>query len=193
MKPPTHRRRGTHTKARRHEETEARRDGGADRIGVRLSLFHSPRGSLYPLRSTMKETKPDPNPHEDTKARRHEETEEGEALGCTPCEAAHPPPARDAHEGTKARRDGGANRIGVRLSLFHFHRGSLCPLRQTMKETTPDPTPGLMRPSCKCATPARRGRAMVCSGPTPPAMTGRSSPGRVTSGLRAFSVASSRR
>ena len=45
--------------------------------------------------------------HEGTKARRDEG---GEALGCTPCEAAHPPPARGAHEGTKARRDGDTKR-----------------------------------------------------------------------------------
>ena len=170
------RRRGAHTKARRHEETKTRRDGGGEALGCTpCEATHPP-----PARGT----------HEGTKTRRDGG---GEALGCTPCEAAHPPPARGTHEGTKTRRDGGANRIGVRLSLFHFHRGSLYPLRQTMKEPKPDPTPGLMRPSCKCATPARRGWAMVCSGPTPPAMTGRSSPGRVTSGLRAFSVASSRR
>ena len=105
---------------------------GVTSVGVRLSLFRFHRGSLYPLRQTIKEPKPDPNPrarlygpggqrplrrdrpgppardaHEGTKARRDGG---GEALGCTPCEAAHPPPARDAHEGTKARRDGGTKR-----------------------------------------------------------------------------------
>ena len=31
--------------------------------------------------------------------------------------------------------------VGVRLSLFRFHRGSLYPLRQTIKESKPDPNP----------------------------------------------------
>ena len=67
------RRRGTHTKARRHEETETRRDGG------------------------------------------------GEALGCTPCEAAHPPPARGTHEGTKARRHEETEaRIGLGSGFHYF-------------------------------------------------------------------------
>jgi len=154
-------------------------------VGVRLSLFRFHRGSLYPLRQTMKEPKPDPNPrarlyghggqhplrrdrpgppargaHDSTKARRDGG---GEALGCTPSEATHPPPARDAHEGTKTRRDGGANRVGVRLSLFHFHRGSLYPLRQTMKEPKPDPNPRARLYGSGGQRPLRRDR------PGPPA------------------------
>ena len=72
------------TKRRRHEETEGGRRWGALRV---KPPTHRRRGRT--------------RRHEGTKRRR------GEALGCTPCEAAHPPPARDAHEGTKARRDRG--------------------------------------------------------------------------------------
>ena len=89
------RQRGAHTTARRHEETEGGRRWGALRVKLPI---HRRRGTH-------------------TKARRHEETKTrrdggGEALGCTPCEATHPPPARGAHEGTKARRDEGGEALG---------------------------------------------------------------------------------
>ena len=58
------------------------------------------------------------------RTRRHEGTkrQRGEALGCTPSEATRPPPARGAHEGTKARRDGGGRRWGALRVKPPIHR-----------------------------------------------------------------------
>ena len=83
VKPPIHRRRG---RTRRHEGTKRQRGETPPGVVVSTRARPSTAGA---------------GAHEGTKARRDEG---GEALGCTPCEATHPPPARGAHEGTKRRR-----------------------------------------------------------------------------------------
>ena len=107
VKLPTHRRRGAHTKARRHEETKTRRDGGADWIGVRLRGW----GQASFLSREPAHPPPARDAHEGTKARRDGGRRLPPAL-LSPREPAQPPPARGAHEGTKARRDGGGEALG---------------------------------------------------------------------------------
>ena len=102
VKLPTHRRRGTHTKARRDGDTKRRRRGldwgQASGLGSGFVSFTRARPPTAGAGRTRR--------HEGTKRRG------GEALGCTPSEATHPPPARAhtktrRHEETETRRDGG--------------------------------------------------------------------------------------